>query len=107
VEGTAVYGANGQRFGTIKRLVIEKLSGRVVYVVMSFGGFLGFGNRMHTIPWAKLDYEPTLGGFRLALSEEQLKTAPNSSAEVHDWTDREHEKAIHSHYEVPPYWLGF
>ena len=36
----------------IKRLMIEKLSGRVAYAVMSFGGFLGMGSEEHTIPGA-------------------------------------------------------
>jgi hypothetical protein len=41
IEGTAVYDANGQRIGTIKRLVIEKVSGHVAYAITSFGGFPG------------------------------------------------------------------
>ena len=31
VEGTTVYGPNGENIGRIKRLMIEKLSGRVAY----------------------------------------------------------------------------
>jgi len=41
VEGTEVYDASGKRIGTIKRLVIEKVSGHVVYAVTALGGFLG------------------------------------------------------------------
>jgi PRC-barrel domain len=49
IEGTAVYDVNGKPIGSIKRLVIEKVSGRVVYAVTSFGGFLGLGVEAHTI----------------------------------------------------------
>ena len=38
VDGTAGYDANGKQIGTIKRLVIEKVSGHVVYAVTSFVG---------------------------------------------------------------------
>jgi hypothetical protein len=45
VEGTNVYGPRGDNIGSIKRLMIGKISGRVAYAVMSFGGFLGNGRR--------------------------------------------------------------
>ena len=44
IEGTAVYDANGKRIGSIKRLVIEKVSGHVAYAVTEFGGFLGLNH---------------------------------------------------------------
>ena len=49
VEGTAVYDTQGDHVGTIERLMIEKISGQVAYVVMSFGGPLGSGKGAHTI----------------------------------------------------------
>src|SRR3954466_8335828 len=48
---TAVYDVNGKQIGTITRLVIEKVSGHVAYAVTSFGGFLGLGAEVHSIPW--------------------------------------------------------
>jgi sporulation protein YlmC with PRC-barrel domain len=53
VEGTTIYGANGERIGTVKRLMIEKVSGRVAYAVIAFG-FSDLGTGDHTIPWGKL-----------------------------------------------------
>jgi sporulation protein YlmC with PRC-barrel domain len=44
VQGTTVYGSDGQSIGTIERVMIEKTSGRVSYAVLGFGGFLGLGN---------------------------------------------------------------
>ena len=43
VEGTAVYGADKTKIGSIERVMIDKISGKVAYAVMSFGGFLGMG----------------------------------------------------------------
>jgi PRC-barrel domain len=62
VEGTAVYDPTGNNIGSIKRLMIEKISGRVAYAVMSFGGFLGMGTEEHAVPWNKLTYDTNLGG---------------------------------------------
>ena len=45
VEGTTVYDASGNKIGSIKRLMIDKVGGRVAYAVMSFGGFLGMAKR--------------------------------------------------------------
>src|SRR5438477_12788494 len=62
VEGTTVYDPSGNNIGSVKRLMIEKISGRVAYAVMSFGGFLGMGTEEHSVPWNKLTYDTNLGG---------------------------------------------
>ena len=43
VEGTAVYGADKRKIGTVQRVMIDKISGKIAYAVVSFGGFLGIG----------------------------------------------------------------
>ena len=45
VDGTAVYNREGEKLGSIHTLMIEKTAGKVTYAVMSFGGFLGIGDR--------------------------------------------------------------
>ena len=89
VEGTTVYGTDGNDLGSIKRLMIEKLSGKVAYAVMSFGGFLGMGEEEHTIPWSKLTYDTGLGGYRTDITEEQLRGAPSfyRDRDDYDWSD--------------------
>jgi len=79
IEGTAVYDASGKRIGTVKRLVIEKVSGHVAYAVTSFGGFLGLGAEVHTVPWEQLHYDTDLGGYRTSITEDQLRKAPEFS----------------------------
>jgi hypothetical protein len=51
VQGTEVYGPGDKSIGEIDHLLIEKVSGRVTYAVMSFGGFLGLGHSHYPIPW--------------------------------------------------------
>ena len=50
VEGTAVFGADRNKIGSIERVMIDKLSGKVSYAVLSFGGFLGIGDDHYPLP---------------------------------------------------------
>ena len=43
VEGTPVYGTDDRKIGTVQRVMLDKISGKVAYAVVSFGGFLGIG----------------------------------------------------------------
>jgi sporulation protein YlmC with PRC-barrel domain len=105
VEGTTVYDPQGNDIGSIKRLMIDKLSGRVAYAVMSFGGFLGMSSEKHTIPWSKLTYDTNLGGYRTDITEEQLRGAPAFSRDRDwGWNDRNREQELHDHYRAPYYW---
>lgn len=69
VEGTPVFNSDNERIGTIKRLLIEKISGRVTNVEVTFGGFLGMGVHHRTIPWEKLEYDPDLEGYHTDIAE--------------------------------------
>jgi hypothetical protein len=80
VEGTAVYGANDTKIGSIERVMIDKKSGRVSYAVLSFGGFLGIGDDHYPLPWQSLKYDTNLGGYRTGITETQLKGAPGRSS---------------------------
>ena len=75
MEGTAVYGADDRKIGSIERVMIDKLSGRVSYAVLSFGGFLGIGNDHYPLPWQSLKYDTRIGGYRMGVTEEQLRGA--------------------------------
>src|SRR4051794_38149380 len=102
VEGTSVYDPQGKSIGSIKRLMIEKLSGKVAYAVMLFGGFLGMGSEEHTVPWNKLTYDTSLGGYRTDITEQQLKGAPTFYRDRdYDWTDRKRESELHDYYGAP------
>jgi hypothetical protein len=105
VEGTAVRRSNGDFIGSIQRVMIDKLTGRVAYAILRFGGFLGFGEKHFPLPWAALTYNPDLEAYEVNLTEEELKQAPSYVAtEEFDWGDRESEVDLHRHYKVPPYW---
>jgi hypothetical protein len=102
VQGTEVYGPDGKNIGKIDHLIIDKVSGRVAYAVMSFGGFMGLGHSHYPIPWTALTYDTSLVGFRTAITEQQLRDAPEFSDD--SWQDREWESRTHRHYAVREYW---
>ena len=52
-------------------------SGEVAYAVISFGGFLGMGEDYYPMPWASLQYDTNLGGYRVGVTEDQSKALPN------------------------------
>tara|TARA_B100000683_G_C12208997_1_gene439927 strand:+ start:216 stop:587 length:372 start_codon:yes stop_codon:yes gene_type:complete len=106
VEGTSVYNAEGDQLGTVDSLMVNKTTGKVAYAVMSFGGFLGIGEKYHPLPWEVLHYDPRKDGYVVHLSREQLHDAPVIARhEEHRLDDRGYEDAIHRHYGVTPYWI--
>ncbi|MBS9475632.1 PRC-barrel domain-containing protein [Ancylobacter radicis] len=104
VEGTAVYRPDGERVGSIERIMIDKLSGQTAYAVMSFGGFLGFGEDYYPLPWSLLNYDEALDGYVVDITEEQLRGAPHhASADDRSWEDRDWDSKVNDYYKVPPY----
>ncbi len=81
VKGTTVYNAAGDNLGSIHDLMIDKRAGRVAYAVMSFGGFLGIGEKFHPLPWNVLTYDESKGGYNIDLTTDQLRSAPSYSRE--------------------------
>jgi hypothetical protein len=104
VDGTAVYGADQEKIGSIQRVMIDKISGKVAYAVMSFGGFMGLGEDYYPVPWSTLKYDTNLGGYRVNLTNDQLKGAPKYSDST-DWNwSRDNDRRVHDYYRATPYW---
>lgn len=105
VVGAEVRRPDSSKIGRIERLMLDKASGRVAYVVMSFGGFLGLGEDYYTLPWAVLTYDTGMDAYSVDITEEQLRNAPARSPEGGDPQDeREWEEHVHRYYNAAPYW---
>src|SRR5215813_8487895 len=76
VEGTAVYGPDDAKIGSIERVMIDKVSGRVSYAVLGVGGFLGLGNDHYPLPGQSVKYDARIGGDRTGGTEEKRRGAP-------------------------------
>jgi hypothetical protein len=104
VEGTAVYGADDKRIGKVERVMLDKISGKVAYAVLSFGGFMGIGNDYYPIPWSMLRFDTGLGGYKVSLTNDQLEKAPKYAKDS-DWTwSRENDRRVYDYYKTSPYW---
>jgi len=104
VEGTAVYGTDQNKIGELERVMIDKLSGKVAYAVVSFGGFLGIGEDYYPMPWSTLKYDTNLGGYRVGVTRDQLDKAPKYS-ESTGWNwNRDNDRRVYDYYKAEPYW---
>ncbi len=100
VEGTSVYAPDGEKLGAVHHLMIDKASGRVDYVVMSFGGLFGLGEDYYPLPWDVLEYDVARGGYVTQIDRAALNTdAPHYSAQDEpDW-DSAFPARLDTHYE--------
>lgn len=98
VEGTAVYGSDKAKIGSIERVMIDKMSGKVSYAVLSFGGFLGMGHDHYPLPWNSLKYDTDLGGYITGITEAQLKGAPKYANDDWNWNDGTKARAVDDYY---------
>jgi len=101
VRDTAVYNPAGDKMGHIENLSIGRVSGRVRYALMSFGGFLGIGERFHPLPWTALKYDEDKDGYVVSLTKEQLSGAPSYTAEelsAYGGQDVEYRDDIYQYY---------
>ncbi len=101
VEGTAVFDRKYDQIGTIKRLLIEKVSGRVVFVDVTFGGFLGIGSHHVTIPWEKLTYDKELEGYRTDITEAQVRGAETLYGDKGVLPDEKRQREMSDYWNVP------
>ena len=98
VEGTEVFGRDGQRIGAVYNFMVDKVTGRVAYAVVSFGGFLGLGERFFPLPWAALTYDPGRGGYVVDVDRDTLDRAPSFAPGEDPFGDPEHRRNVFGFY---------
>lgn len=108
VLGNKVFNSAGEQLGNLKELVIDLEDGRIAYVVLSFGGFLGMGDKLFAIPWEALDLNPKDQTIILDVDKEILKEAPGFDKD--HWPDNAQYEAgwlldIYEYYGYSPYWM--
>jgi hypothetical protein len=106
VEGTEVRRSDGITIGSIRRLMIDKPSGRVVYAIMSLTGASDQPDDQRALPWKLLRYNTTLGAYEIELTNEQFWSAPPRLSDATDDAsfDRAWEEHVHSYFHTEPYW---
>lgn len=103
--GDEVVNAQGDDLGQIEELMIDTEHGQIAYAVLSFGGFLGLGDKLFAIPWQALSLDADNHQFILNVPKERLEKAPGF--DKNDWpqsADRQWLSGIFDYYGYEPYW---
>ncbi|MEZ5361933.1 MAG: PRC-barrel domain-containing protein [Bryobacterales bacterium] len=105
INGDKVVNPKGEDLGKIEDLMVDLGSGRVSYAVLSFGGFLGIGDKLFALPWPSLQLDSDNQRFILDISKERLEKAPGFDKD--HWpnmADRTWGAEVHEYYGHKPYW---
>lgn len=105
LAGDRVVNPRQEDLGKIEDLMIDLESGRIAYAVLSFGGFLGMGEKLFAIPWSALKVDKIEKRFVLNVSKELLDRAPGFPKD--HWpnmSDPAWGAEIYSYYGYKPYW---
>lgn len=103
--GTDVINPKGDDLGDIKEVVIDPSTGKVAYAVVSFGGFLGLGEKLFAIPYSAFEYDVDQNKYVLDVTKERLEDAPGFDAD--NWPSMAEEKwnrDVYKYYDREPYW---
>jgi sporulation protein YlmC with PRC-barrel domain len=104
IQGTSVYNTALEKLGAVEDVMLDKACGRIAYAVLSFGGFLGFGDRHYPLPWEKLVYNDELGGYIVDIDRETIEGAPSYTDEATaSWDDEAWSRDVYAHYGMPPF----
>ena len=105
LTGDKVVNLQNEDLGKIEHLMIDLATGRIAYAVLSFGGFLGMGDKLFAIPWSALTVDTVEKRFILKVDKELLKLAPGFDKE--HWpnmADRAWGTQVFKYYGAKPYW---
>jgi sporulation protein YlmC with PRC-barrel domain len=107
LDGNTVLSSDGEDIGKVKDIMLAVGSGRIAYVVLSSGGFLGIGNKLLAIPWNALTLDTQQKCFVLNMTAERVKNAPGFDKD--HWpsmADQTWATSVHQYYGSEPYWRG-
>ncbi len=105
--GTNISNPDNENLGEIKELVIDPYSGKVAYVVVAFGGFLGLGEKLFAIPFTEFNFSANTNTnqYILKVSKNRLKEAPGFDPDHWpSFADEQWHRDIHQYYDRSPYW---
>lgn len=101
--GDSVVNAADEDLGDIKEIMLDMQTGQVAYAVLSFGGFLGMGDKLFAVPWQALHLDTVNKRFVLDIDKNQMQNAPGF--DKHAWpdmADAQWAQHIHSFYGTDP-----
>jgi sporulation protein YlmC with PRC-barrel domain len=103
--GDEIKNPDGESLGNLEEIMLDVSSGNVAYAVLSFGGFLGIGDKLFAIPWSSMTIDPDDHAFILDIDREMLENAPGF--DKNNWPetmDRDWLIGVYEYYDATPYW---
>lgn len=88
VEGMTVHGRNGEKLGTIERLMLDKMTGKVAYAVIKSGGLFAAAHHRYPLAWDMLKYDPENECYDTGMSLSELTSGPSELDDTFDWGNR-------------------
>ncbi len=76
LTGNEVFNRQDEDLGDVKDFMLDMRTGKVAYAVLSFGGFLGMGEKLFAVPWSALTLDTDNERFTLNVTKERLESAP-------------------------------
>ena len=102
--GDSVVNRKDEDLGEIKEIMLDTRNGRVGYAVLSFGGFLGMGDKLFAVPWQALTLDTVNKRLVLDVDKKHLEDAPGFDKDRWpDMADPAWEKQIHAYYGTRTY----
>ena len=105
LAGDPVQNSAGEDLGKVDEIMIDIVSGKVAYAVLSFGGFLGMGNKLFAVPWSALRVDEDKKHFVLDVDKKKLENAPGFDKD--NWpnmADDTWRTKIYNYYGAAHYW---
>ena len=105
LKGDKVVNHEGDDLGKIEEIMIDLDHGRVAYAVLSFGGFLGLGDKLFAIPWQAFTVDTANKRLVLNANKEILEKAPGfDKTSWPDMADLSWGANLYGYYGYKPYW---
>lgn len=103
--GCKVENPQGENLGKIESLMLDLRKSRIAYAVLSFGGFLGLGDKLFPVPMEAVRFNARDGRCVMDVDKETLQAAPGYDRDtLPDANDQAWRSRIFSHYGYTPYW---
>lgn len=103
--GDPVVNAKGENVGKIEDFMLDLPKGRIRYAVLSFGGFLGIGDKLFAVPPEALRIDTENHRLILDVDKKRLENAPGFDKD--DWPDTGEtawQLKVYEFYGATPYW---
>lgn len=102
--GNDVFNQQNDDLGDVKEIMLDMRTGRVSYAVLSFGGFMGVGEKLFAVPWSALTLDTDNQRFTLNVGKSRLESAPGFDKDNWpDMADPVWAKSIHDYYGTMPF----